>query len=239
MSEEVSSVQCDGCGARLKKMGDGVNVNCEYCGILIRVVGEGSEQYNIANIVSQFVQLNYENARKDSFDSRYERTKVLIEQGKYVEASAVLNKILEDDVTQSRAWYYKSILPVLESDDVKFRGHLINVRVISKLTNKKMITMYLNDCGLHRRHHAEFMRFYGSTNFLHDQTIKFLDKAIEYASSNERREFLGKQKNNVMTFYKKNLRKRRAENIAWTLLALGTLAVVIIGGAWLIISETI
>ena len=233
MSKEVSSIQCDGCGARLKKM-DGVNVNCEYCGVLIRVVGEGSEQYNIANILSQFTRLDMDRIRKDSFDKLYERVKVFIEQGKYVEASTVLNNILDEDKTQARAWFYKSLLPVLEEDTVMFRGYPINVRVISQITNRQMISMYLKDCGLPRRQHAEFMRFYGSTDFLHNQTMKFLDKAIEHASSDERRAFFKTQKETAIEYHKHNMRVQRRETMMWILLAFGVLVGATIFGVWFI-----
>ena len=204
---------CGSCGAGLKNVEDGqINVKCDYCGTVIRVVGEGDEQYNTEYIINQILELGVGRKRKDSFDADYKRAKGLIEQHRYFEANELLNEILTEDSTQARAWYYKSVLPVLEQESIVYRGCYINIHVLSRITKREHIKSFLSGCGLSWYHHAGFMKFYGSIDFLYEQQLKFLDKAIEHASTLERKEFFIKQKNIAIKEQKRKLRNRSYGN---------------------------
>jgi len=217
---------CDSCGAPLKGLEQGrANIQCDYCATVIRVVGEGAEQYNTENIVNQILELGIARMRKDDFDKSFERAKDLIQQHKYAEANNVLNEILDSDETQSRAWYYKSLLPVLEQESVVFRGCYINIPVLAKINKRDQIAEYLTSCGLSWYQQRAFMKFYGSTDFLYEQQLRFLDKAIEYASTPDRKDFFTKQKSIAIARQRRKLRNRRIGNFFLIVLLIGTVAV--------------
>jgi len=208
----------------MKALGDQINVKCEYCGVLIRIVGQDAEQYNIANIVSQIVRLA---DPESDFDKQYERAKVFVEQGKYIDASDVLNKVLDKDVTQARAWFYKALLPVLEQTEIRYKDCTVNIAVVSQIHDRKLLNKYLESCGLSFSQRIGFMKFYGSRNFLYEQTYMFLDKAIKYANSEEERDFYEKQKQNAKEIFAKGKRKKWIANFLWAGLLLMTVGVAI------------
>ena len=231
----MKQLRCDSCGAALKNYEAGmVNVKCEYCGTVLRVVGAGSEQYNTENIVNQILELGVARTRKDRFNNTYKNAKNLIEQHKYTEANNLLNGILAEDQSQARAWYYKSILPILEQESVLYHGHYINIHILSQITKDKHVKSYLSSCGLPRLQHAGFMRFYGSMDFLYEQQLKFLDKAVEYASTPERKEFFINQKDIAINRQKKKLLNRSWGNFFLITLLLATIVgVVVVGGIFI------
>ena len=223
-------MKCDSCSANLNPEDGQVNVKCEYCGTVIRVVGEGAEQYSSENILNQILELGTGRVRKDSFDSMFQRAKDFIEQHKYAEANKILNEVLEEDHTQARAYFYKSLLPVLEQESIMYKGCYINIIVLAQITNRHEISAFLTECGLPWYRHSKFMRFYGSVDFLYEQQLKFLDKAIEHASTKERRNFFSEQKKLVIKKHRSKLRRTRIGNFLLILL----LAAVVIGGIILI-----
>lgn len=223
---------CEGCGAGLKvdEIGQ-ANVKCEYCGTYVRILGRGSELYDAENIISQIFELGVKRVRKDNLHVHYEKAKNLIEDNKMVEANELLNSILKEDPTQSRAWFYKSLLPILEQESILFGGHYVNICILSRLIKSDEITKYLAECGLTWVQRRKFMKFYRSTNFLYEQRLKFVDKAIDNASTPERKAFFEKQKAEAIKENDSKLRRRAVVNF----LLLGLLVVVAVSAAVVLI----
>ena len=157
--------------------------------------------------------------RKDDFTSQYERIKELMSQHKYVEASRKLDNILEKDHTQARAWLYKSLLPILDQETILFKDrYYVNVVKVSKTTTRKQCRMYLRSCGLSRRKQREFLDYYRSTDFLYQQDIKYINKAIEHASTAERRTYFTEFRKQRIKAQKRMLRRRAF--VTWGLIAI-------------------
>ena len=233
MAKQSERAICDGCGAPLKDTG---STQCDYCGVLIRVTGRDSEQYNVVNIVNQIIELSSTHAevhhntvnnnmvsRGQGFEDMYERTKILVEQNKFVEASRVLDNILDKDIRQPRAWFYKALLPILDKEEVVYKGCLVNVRVISKITDRRLIREYLKHCGLPWYHHRGFMEFYGSTDFLYEQYLKYTARAIEYSTSKEQKEFFENHKKQMAKRHKSRQTRIFVGNLFLTVLLAGAI----------------
>jgi len=221
----VKALRCSSCGAGLQPTTGQPNVVCEYCNSFVRVADDRSAQFNTEAILSQIVKL-WPRVRSDDFTSDYEKIKDLISEHKYVEANRQLSRILEMDNTQSRAWFYKSLLPILEQETVVFKGCHVNVVKVSKTTSRAHMRAYLRKCGLSGGRQKQFLDFYRSTDFLYVQHVKFLDKAIEHASTAERTEFFKTVKEKRVKLQKQILRRRR-----WSTIGLILLLAVVVGGA--------
>ena len=207
----MKTLRCDNCGANLEDFDSVDNVKCEYCGSVIRVRDEG--EFNAAALlaaVGNVIEISRMAINAGAVEDKYESVKKLVEKHEYRAANDVLNEILREDEKESRAWFLKSLLPVLEQESVLYHGCYINISLYSKLTKKEDITMYLDMCGLSRVRHRGFRAFYRSKDFLYEQQLKFIDNAIECASP-ERREYFEKEKKEII-----DKQKRKNRKIFWT-----------------------
>jgi hypothetical protein len=218
-------LRCSSCGAGLRPTAGQPNVVCEYCNSFVRVADDkAAAQFETTVILSQMMQI-WPRVRSDDFTGTYETINELIGKHKYVEARSRLNRILEKDHTQARAWFYKALLPILEQDTILFKGCYINIVTLSQIVKRDEVRMYLKHCGLPKWRHREFLDYYRSTDFLYEQQIKFLDKAIENASTEERKEYFQIVKKQRIKFQKKRIRRKWAENFGLILI----LGVVVVG----------
>lgn len=217
----VKTLRCSSCGAALKCETGQPNVVCEYCNSFVRVADD--TQLDSATIISHIAQI-WPRVRNDDFTSEYERIRDLIENHKYTDAMRRLDRILEKDNTQARAWFYKSLLPILERETVLFKGCYINIVKVSQITNRNTLRMYLKHCGLRRWQQRKFLDYYRSTDFLFEQHMKYLDKAIEHASTDERIAFFKEHKEERQRMQKRKLRRRKAGTWGLILLLVAVLA---------------
>jgi DNA-directed RNA polymerase subunit RPC12/RpoP len=217
----MRTLKCDNCGAGIQTTGDSPNVKCEYCGTIVRL-RTGDDRYFSTTAIIQNINMLGTRIRGDSFNSRYELITQNIERHAYIEAAVALNRILEEDITQARAWYYKALLPVLEQESVLYAGCYINVKIISQITDRRLIHKYLTNCGLPRWRHKHFMAYYGSMDFLYEQQIRFIDKAIEHASTPERKDFMKKRKKEIQRREDRKIFVRGFSTFMWLLLLAGT-----------------
>ena len=206
----MKTFRCDGCGANIEIESDAVNTKCEYCNTVVRI--HTPEEYDAKTIVGQIAEIVKLNQANDKFENKYKRAIHLIERNEYRHANDVLNEILHDDPAESRAWFYKSLLPILEQESVLYCGCYINLTVYKSLTKNDAITEYLNQCGLPKYKHSRFRRFYGSADLLYEQQMKFIDKAIENAIPT-RAEFFKAEKEKIIERQKRKEKRKTAANI--------------------------
>jgi len=221
----VKVLRCSNCGANLKCESGRPNVVCEYCKSFVRI-DDDSKQYDPDVILSLITEMG-DRVRTDGFSGEYNEIKGLISANKYCEASERLDVILKQDETQARAWFYKSLLPIIEQENIFYKGCYINVVKVSQITNRKLLRQYLKGCGLSWLKINGFLDYYRSTDFLYEQSLGFLNKAIKHASTEERRTFL---ENHRYEFVRKQQRKLRLRGFA-TFGLIALLAAVVIGGA--------
>lgn len=209
----VKTLRCSSCGAGLIITSGQPNVKCEYCKTCTRVASD-IDTGAVLNHISQL----WPRVRKDDFTTAYQNIKDLLSEHKFVEASKTLNSILEKDNTQARAWFYKTLIPILDQETVLFKGHYVNVVRVSKITTRSQLRVYLKNCGLSKRKQREFLDYYRSTDFLFEQDMKYIDKAIEHASTNERRAYFIDYKSQRIKNQKRMLRRRAF--MTWGLISL-------------------
>ena len=219
----TKALRCSSCGAALTHSSGQPNTVCGYCNSFVRVSDDKSEQFDTAVILNQIISL-WPRVRKDDFTDEYQSIKDLLSGHKFVAANKRLNAILQKDSTQSRAWFYKSLLPILEQETVSFKGCFVNVYKVSQITDRARLRVYLKNCGLGKWQQREFLSFYRSTNFLYQQQIKFLDKAIEHASTEDRIAFFTKHKTEVVKRHEQKLRRRNFVTWALILTLFGVIA---------------
>jgi len=224
----VAKIVCGGCGASLKIAEEWqVNIKCEYCGTVNRIAcGTVTVQYSAARIINQIGELDsVRMPKKDNFSELYEKAKALIGKNNFFEANGLLNDILKSDPDQARAWFYKSLLPILEQRSVLYRGCNVNLDILVRFKKQAAIRKYLIECGLSWNQRRSFMRLYGSADFLHEQQLKFLRKAVETASAPERRKFFEQQ---LKIAIRRGKIKRRRKLMGKLLIALAGAAVVVV-----------
>lgn len=226
----VKTLRCSSCGAGLRNESGQPNVICEYCNSFVRVSDDKRPQIDISVAISQMMGLWVSSNAKDKVDisEEYKYVAMLMENHRYVDAKKRIDKILSVDATQSRAWFYKSLLPVLEQESILFKGSYINIMKLSQITKRQIVHKYLRLCGLKPWHHRAFLKHYRSTDFLYEQHMKHLDNAIQYESSQERLDFLKEHKQKRIEMQKRKLRRRRLSTFG-----LITLLVLVFGGACL------
>lgn len=207
-------LRCSSCGAGLQYLPGQPNVQCGYCKTYTRV-GSDVDVGEMINYISELGS----RVRKDDFTSMYERIKDLMSAHKYVEASKKLDAILEKDHTQARAWFYKSMLPILDQETILFKDkYYVNVVKVSRTTTRAQMRRYLKSCGLSRFKQREFLDYYRSTDFLYQQDIKYINKSIEHASTAERRAYFIEYKKQRIKAQKRMLRRRAL--VTWGLIAI-------------------
>lgn len=204
---KVKELKCVCCGASLQGVeADSVNVKCEYCGQMVRVYAD-DDSFSTEAILEKISQLG-NRVRNDGFDTEYERAKYLIRNHNYNEASVLLNTILANDITQARAWYYKSLLPVLDQGSVKFRGSIVDIQTVAKLVKRNEINEYLEQCGIGLFARRAFMNYYATGGFLYEQQKRFLNDAIQYASTPKRREFFKQKRQDINSNWQNRVMRR-------------------------------
>ena len=151
----MNTLKCNNCGANLKTGENGLSVACEYCNAITSV---------------------------NNFASKYQHAKNLIEKNSFIEANKTLNEIIKSDYSQARAWFLKSQLPILEQDSIVFEKVYINANSFARLKTKEDMSLYLSKCGLPYKSHSAFIKYFNSKDFLYEQQLSFIDKAIELAN---------------------------------------------------------
>ena len=179
MKTSVKRLACMGCGAGLVPKEREVNVQCSYCGVASRVV---SESDSIKEVL-------LEKLAEAKIEDKFDKAKHFILRGQYKSAKEVLDQILVKEPKLARAWFLKSVLPVLEQDSVLFKGHYVNLSRISKMTKVEEVYDYLKTVGVPFYQRRSFIRWYQSNDFLYEQQIKFLEKAIEFSQGEERAQY--------------------------------------------------
>lgn len=208
---KARALRCDSCGGTLQNIDNQPNIRCEYCGTYVRVLNDPQSQFDSEAIVNQIAQI-WPRVRSDNFTAEYEKIRALIDVHKFLDAKKRLDVILEKDETQSRAWFYKSMLPILDQETVLFGGYHINVVRVAQITDRKLLRQYLKSCGLRSRQRKKFMSFYRSTDFLYEQQIKYVDKAIKHTKSDDRHTFFQNFKEELIAAQQKKIRRKRFSN---------------------------
>jgi len=208
----VKTLRCSSCGAGLRSEGDQPNVVCEYCNSFVRVSDDKQPQFDVTAVLTQILGLWVSTDDAVDYTREYEQITELMEGHRYVDAKKRLDRILEADETQSRAWFIKSLLPILEREGVLYKGSYINIVKLSQITDRRVIHMYLKHCGLKPWLHKQFLAYYRSTDFLFEQHMQSIDKAIEHSTTEERIAFLKEHKAKRIAFQKRKLRKRSLAN---------------------------
>jgi len=113
----MKKLQCPNCGAGIRPGEDKHSAVCAYCGgvseIRVDTVSAATQLNNQINIVLSLTQeadlAAYPN-KPDRFENHYARFSVHVSRDEATAADRVLDEILAIDPTQSRAWYYKSLI---------------------------------------------------------------------------------------------------------------------------------
>ena len=218
--------KCSCCGANLKLEHGQRNVVCEYCNAFVSVEDGDDPQYAVTAILGHIAEMG---ARKqtDEFSGAYKQIKDLIAKHNYIQANERLDQILARDERQARAWFYKSLLPIIEQEVIVFKGYQIDIIRVAQISNRKQLHAYLKYCGLSLRHQKSFLDYYRRTDFLYEQNMKYLDNAIRCAASKEREVFLGEQKRDRIAAQRRKRRRERWGTVGLVLL----LCAVLVGGA--------
>jgi hypothetical protein len=220
-------LRCSSCGAGLRNEGGQPNVVCEYCNSFVRVADD-KPQFDVTAVLTQIMGVWSETREEKSsgvdLSKEYDFVMKLMENHKYVDAQERLDKILDFDETQSRAWFYKSLLPVLENENVAFKGKYVNIVKLSQVTNRSVISTYLSRCGLKPWQHKQFMEYYRKTDFLFEQHMRDLNRAIEHAQTETLINFLLEHKEKRIKWQKQKLRKRNLATFGWIFLMFAVIA---------------
>jgi hypothetical protein len=204
----VKTLRCSSCGAGLRNDGGQPNVVCEYCNSFVRVADDKQVQFDMTATLTRIMEVWTSHSGATDFAREYQIVADLMEKHRYLDVKKRLDRILEVDSTQARAWFYKSLLPILENESVLFKGSYVNIVKLSQITDRRVVRMYLKRCGLKSWQHKSFLSFYRSTDFLFDQHMRYLDKAIEFSHTEERIKFLKEHKEKRIMWRKKRLRRR-------------------------------
>jgi len=193
----------------------------------VRVADDKRPQLDVTAVMTQIVGI-WAKSKEESyvnFEREYDNVVELMESHRYKDANVRLDKILDMDEKQSRAWFYKSLLPILEKENVIYKGNSVNVVKLSRITNSGVVRQYLKNCGLKSWQVKPFLDYYRKTDFLFEQHMRYLDKAIENATNEERLAFLEEHKKKRIKWQKQRIRKRKFATFGWLLL----LAMVVAG----------
>ena len=197
MKTSIKRLGCNGCGAGLAPKDNEINVQCDYCGVVSRVT-ESKPSADIEEILVRLFETNVED--------QYAEAKRLMLKGQHVRASEVLDQILKANPKAARAWFLKSMLPILDKDTVLYKGHYVNLTRVSKLKTVDQVHDYLAKLGVPFFRRRGFIRWYQSTDFLYEQQVKFLEKAIEFADAKDKKVYQAEMDSLVG---KRNRKKRR------------------------------
>ena len=164
----METQRCESCGSGISKEGTTL---CTYCGSSIRSVNERLSRF-------------------DDSDERFTKAKQAMLDARYSDALLTLEQILTEEPTSYRAWYLKSVLPIITQATHEFEGHSIDINIVHHLNRKSApeLNSYLQKCGMNKATTKRFIRHYVKSDFLFTQQIMYLDCAIEFAPS-ERRAF--------------------------------------------------
>ena len=221
MSETLKTLKCAGCGAGLPLRSGDVNLQCEYCNVVTRRVSKGEPA---SDVIMEKVQRVADFLTESRQKEKYALALDLIRKSRYTAAMDILTQILAEDDKQARAWFYKSLLPVLEQESILFHGTYVNLGIVSKLKTSDEIYAYLKRIKVPFYRRRAFVKWYRSNDFLYEQQIKYIDKAIEHGNEMEK-DFFIQQRETMARDKRRKVRRRRFENA----LLFGLLAKVTIG----------